>query len=87
MKQAYVSYCVSHDDALRILERNRFRNACLQNFVNHVLENLSQLVGGQPVLSVQSFLIKPVQRVLKYPLLLGDLLKVAKCKVFLNFAP
>jgi hypothetical protein len=60
----YSSFCASHSKAQKILHPgNEALNQELVDFLN-------SRSRGQQALSLESYLIKPIQRILKYPLLL-----------------
>ena len=60
----YSSFCASHSKAQKILHpSNESLNPELTDFLN-------SRSRGQQALSLESYLIKPIQRILKYPLLL-----------------
>ena len=60
----YSSFCASHSKAQKILHPgNEALNQELVDFLN-------ARSRGQQALSLESYLIKPIQRILKYPLLL-----------------
>eukprot|EP00117_Sycon_ciliatum_P026353 scpid23988/ scgid21653/ Dynamin-binding protein; Scaffold protein Tuba len=73
LSQVYAQYCRNHDDASDLMMK-------LDSTTEHQ-ERMSQLSEDVRTLhnakawDLQSFLIKPVQRVLKYPLLLRELSK------------
>ncbi|XP_053269164.1 dynamin-binding protein isoform X2 [Pleuronectes platessa] len=76
LEEVYKIYCQNHDDAISLLE-------CYEkdeNVHRHVLECLERLRamyrewGKTNYINLGSFLIKPVQRVMRYPLLLMELL-------------
>ncbi len=50
-------------------------NAEIQDYFGHIVESMRQQAT---VFDVGSILIKPVQRILKYPLLLNELIKVTE---------
>eukprot|EP00094_Tigriopus_californicus_P005635 TCALIF_05432-PA protein Name:"Similar to DNMBP Dynamin-binding protein (Homo sapiens)" AED:0.05 eAED:0.05 QI:0/0.53/0.43/1/0.8/0.87/16/1294/2068 len=71
MKKVYTDYCINNDKAEQALEK-----------YEQVVEIQSVLQKGVEVLQAQvscfnigSILIKPVQRILKYPLILNELIK------------
>ncbi|XP_008312009.1 dynamin-binding protein isoform X3 [Cynoglossus semilaevis] len=66
----YKIYCQNHDDAISLLESYEKD----ENIQRHVLECLDRLRGKTNYINLGSFLIKPVQRVMRYPLLLMELL-------------
>uniref|UniRef100_A0A8C4PZ30 DH domain-containing protein n=3 Tax=Eptatretus burgeri TaxID=7764 RepID=A0A8C4PZ30_EPTBU len=65
----YSAYCASQPKAQRLLEQAR-KDEQLQRFL------ASQNPLGQHSNTLESFLIKPIQRVLKYPLLLRELVSL-----------
>ncbi|KAG7282340.1 hypothetical protein CRUP_002728 [Coryphaenoides rupestris] len=76
LEEVYKVYCQNHDDAIALLgtyEKD-------ENIQSHVLECLEKLRaiyrewGKTNYINLGSFLIKPVQRVMRYPLLLAELL-------------
>ncbi|XP_066576752.1 rho guanine nucleotide exchange factor 38 [Amia ocellicauda] len=75
LEEVYKIYCYHHDDANSLLKtyekdeeiRQRFR-ACVAS-----LKQIYDSEGKPNLLDMGSLLIKPVQRVMKYPLLLGEL--------------
>lgn len=73
MKKVYGDYCANHDDVINLLEKYE-ENSETSAFIQGKLG-----VGSNPsFFSLSSVLIKPVQRVLKYPLLLNELVKVTE---------
>uniref|UniRef100_A0A8C1G8H6 Dynamin-binding protein n=1 Tax=Cyprinus carpio TaxID=7962 RepID=A0A8C1G8H6_CYPCA len=76
LEEVYKIYCQNHDDAISLLETYEKD----ENIQKHVLECLEKLRGiyrewGKTnYINLGSFLIKPVQRVMRYPLLLMELL-------------
>uniref|UniRef100_A0A672JJT1 Dynamin-binding protein n=1 Tax=Salarias fasciatus TaxID=181472 RepID=A0A672JJT1_SALFA len=70
LEDVYKIYCQNHDDAISLLE-NYEKD---ENVQRHVLECLERLRGKTNYINLGSFLIKPVQRVMRYPLLLMELL-------------
>lgn len=63
----YSSFCASHSKAQKILHpSNEALNPALTEFLN-------VRSRGQHAFSLESYLIKPIQRILKYPLLLQQL--------------
>lgn len=66
----YSSFCASHSKAQEILHpSNESLNPNLADFLN-------SRSRGQQAYSLESYLIKPIQRILKYPLLLQQLKSV-----------
>ncbi|XP_008303413.1 dynamin-binding protein-like isoform X2 [Stegastes partitus] len=76
LEEVYKIYCQNHDDAISLLESYEKDD----NIQQHVLECLERLRaiyrewGKTNYINLGSFLIKPVQRVMRYPLLLMELL-------------
>ncbi|XP_019938761.2 dynamin-binding protein isoform X2 [Paralichthys olivaceus] len=70
LEEVYKIYCQNHDDAISLLESYE-KDESVQR---HVLECLERLRGKTNYINLGSFLIKPVQRVMRYPLLLMELL-------------
>uniref|UniRef100_A0A8C4DH58 Dynamin-binding protein n=1 Tax=Dicentrarchus labrax TaxID=13489 RepID=A0A8C4DH58_DICLA len=70
LEEVYKIYCQNHDDAISLLESYE-KDETIQR---HVLECLERLRGKTNYINLGSFLIKPVQRVMRYPLLLMELL-------------
>ncbi|XP_074518987.1 dynamin-binding protein isoform X2 [Halichoeres trimaculatus] len=70
LEEVYKIYCQNHDDAISLLESYE-KDESIQR---HVLECLERLRGKTNYINLGSFLIKPVQRVMRYPLLLMELL-------------
>ncbi|XP_044033609.1 dynamin-binding protein isoform X3 [Siniperca chuatsi] len=76
LEEVYKIYCQNHDDAISLLESYEKE----ENIQRHVLECLERLRaiyrkwGKTNYINLGSFLIKPVQRVMRYPLLLMELL-------------
>ncbi|CAH1786582.1 unnamed protein product [Owenia fusiformis] len=71
MKSVYAPYCRNHDDVLALLEKYE-GNEAVQEYFRQGLDVIREKIV---VFDIGSLLIKPVQRVLKYPLLLNELLK------------
>ena len=73
MKKVYTDYCVNHDKAEQLLEK--YENTPeIQKMLQKSVETLQAQVV---CFNMGSILIKPVQRILKYPLILNELLKVS----------
>uniref|UniRef100_A0A8C7DZ02 Dynamin-binding protein n=1 Tax=Oncorhynchus kisutch TaxID=8019 RepID=A0A8C7DZ02_ONCKI len=71
LEEVYKIYCQNHDDAISLLEMYE-KDESIQR---HVLESLfNETLGKTNYINLGSFLIKPVQRVMRYPLLLMELL-------------
>ncbi|XP_072162827.1 uncharacterized protein [Diadema setosum] len=71
LHEAYAQYCRNHDDASALLEKYE-ENPEVQEYINQGLELVRQSTNCW---DLASFLIKPVQRILKYHLLLAELYK------------
>ncbi|XP_008434896.1 dynamin-binding protein isoform X4 [Poecilia reticulata] len=75
LEEVYKLYCQNHDDAISLLESYEKK----ESIQAHVLECLERLraiyrkQGKTNYINLGSFLIKPVQRVMRYPLLLSEL--------------
>ena len=71
MKSIYNQYCLNHDKAENLL--NKYENSPdTQKHLNYGLERIRNDIA---CFNLESILIKPVQRILKYPLILNELLK------------
>ena len=71
MKAVYNQYCLNHDKAENLL--NKYENSPdTQKHLNYGLERIRNDIA---CFNLESILIKPVQRILKYPLILNELLK------------
>eukprot|EP01103_Thecamoeba_quadrilineata_P008750 TRINITY_DN18481_c0_g1_i1.p1 TRINITY_DN18481_c0_g1~~TRINITY_DN18481_c0_g1_i1.p1 ORF type:complete len:534 (-),score=108.77 TRINITY_DN18481_c0_g1_i1:206-1807(-) len=68
--KSYMTYVSNSDMSLAIIERSKKKNPKFNQFVKDLSEN-KELRG----LDMISFLIKPMQRICKYPLFLRELLK------------
>ncbi|XP_030631903.1 dynamin-binding protein [Chanos chanos] len=76
LEEVYKIYCQNHDDAISLLETYE-KDATIQKHVLECLEKLRAIYrewGKTNYINLGSFLIKPVQRVMRYPLLLMELL-------------
>ncbi|KAK7790783.1 hypothetical protein R5R35_000425 [Gryllus longicercus] len=71
MKSIYGEYCMNHDHALGLLEKYESEQE-VQKVFNKGLETLRYQIA---CFDMSSILIKPVQRILKYPLILNELIK------------
>eukprot|EP00095_Tigriopus_kingsejongensis_P009498 maker-scaffold1595_size34508-snap-gene-0.8 protein:Tk09498 transcript:maker-scaffold1595_size34508-snap-gene-0.8-mRNA-1 annotation:"dynamin-binding protein" len=71
MKVVYTEYCVHNDKAEQVLERYE-QVAEVQSVLQKGVEALQAQVS---CFNIGSILIKPVQRILKYPLILNELIK------------
>nr|XP_039264334.1 dynamin-binding protein-like isoform X2 [Styela clava] len=72
MKDVYMPYCRNHDDSIAMVEKLE-NDAEFMQAVGYCLETVKNKVN---VFDLGSFLIKPVQRFLKYPLLISELIKL-----------
>ena len=72
MKKVYTDYCINHDKAEQLLEKYE-ATPDVQKMLQKSVETLQAQVV---CFNMGSILIKPVQRILKYPLILNELLKV-----------
>ncbi|GCB79335.1 hypothetical protein scyTo_0018738, partial [Scyliorhinus torazame] len=70
LEDMYNIYCQNHEEAIALLEIYE-KDKEIQGHVNACLEHLR---GKTNYINLGSFLIKPVQRVMRYPLLLMELL-------------
>ena len=71
MKSIYNQYCLNHDKAENLM--NKYENSPdTQKHLNYGLERIRNDIA---CFNLESILIKPVQRILKYPLILNELLK------------
>ncbi|XP_044285332.1 rho guanine nucleotide exchange factor 38 [Varanus komodoensis] len=76
LEDAYKIYCYHHDDAHMLLECYE-KDEELKQHIRDCLQSLKKIYeeGGKPnLLDMGSLMIKPIQRVMKYPLLLCELL-------------
>ncbi|XP_065641623.1 dynamin-binding protein isoform X2 [Hydra vulgaris] len=71
MKECYATYCHNYDDVQNLLEKFE-EEPDIQQKISKAFLLEGNNFGS---ISLSSMLIKPVQRVLKYPLLLNELLK------------
>ncbi|KAL4640473.1 rho guanine nucleotide exchange factor 38 [Arapaima gigas] len=69
LEEVYKIYCCQHDEANALLKAYEKDEGIKQHFTSCILA----LKGKPNLLDMGSLLIKPVQRVMKYPLLLGEL--------------
>uniref|UniRef100_A0A8C6ABS4 Dynamin-binding protein n=1 Tax=Marmota marmota marmota TaxID=9994 RepID=A0A8C6ABS4_MARMA len=70
LEGTYKVYCQNHDEAISLLEIYE-KDEKIQK---HLQNSLADLKGCTNYINLGSFLIKPVQRVMRYPLLLIELL-------------
>ncbi|XP_072241103.1 rho guanine nucleotide exchange factor 38 isoform X1 [Leuresthes tenuis] len=75
LEDVYKIYCYHHDDANMSLKSYESEEEIKQQFTACVLElkKIYDQEGKPNLLNMGSLLIKPVQRIMKYPLLLGEL--------------
>ncbi|XP_054005474.1 dynamin-binding protein-like isoform X1 [Hylaeus anthracinus] len=71
LKNVYVKYCGNHEAALALLKKYESNEEIMKVF-NKGIETLRYQVA---CFDMSSVLIKPVQRILKYPLILYELVK------------
>lgn len=83
IESVYLPYCSQHDMAIEVLSQIRKTHP---NQLQQFLDEQRQQSNSR--LDIQDFLIKPVQRICKYPLLLQELAKTMKeegGELYLNF--
>ncbi|XP_010191646.1 PREDICTED: dynamin-binding protein [Mesitornis unicolor] len=76
LESVYRAYCQNHDEAIALLETYE-KDEKIQKLLLDLLDSLRSLYtewGCTNYINLGSFLIKPVQRVMRYPLLLMELL-------------
>ncbi|XP_074964158.1 dynamin-binding protein isoform X1 [Phalacrocorax aristotelis] len=76
LESVYRVYCQNHDEAITLLETYE-KDEKMQKLLLDLLDSLRSLYsewGCTNYINLGSFLIKPVQRVMRYPLLLMELL-------------
>ncbi|XP_075888072.1 rho guanine nucleotide exchange factor 38 [Nelusetta ayraudi] len=75
LEDVYKIYCYHHDDANASLKSCEKEEEIKQHFTTCVLalKKIYDQEGKPNLLNMGSLLIKPVQRIMKYPLLLGEL--------------
>ncbi|XP_021254524.1 dynamin-binding protein isoform X4 [Numida meleagris] len=76
LESVYRVYCQNHDEAIALLETYE-KDEKIQKLLVDLLDSLRSLYsewGCTNYINLGSFLIKPVQRVMRYPLLLMELL-------------
>ncbi|XP_026524401.1 rho guanine nucleotide exchange factor 38 [Notechis scutatus] len=76
LEEAYKIYCYHHDDAhllLEFYEKDEELKQCIKDCL-HSLKKIYEEGGKPNLLDMGSLMIKPIQRVMKYPLLLCELL-------------
>ncbi|XP_061166815.1 dynamin-binding protein-like [Saccostrea echinata] len=74
MKTAFAPYCRNHDEVITLLEKYE-ESESIMGYINKMLDKLRQKTV---VFDLGALLIKPVQRILKYPLLLNELFKATE---------
>ena len=79
MKNTYAPYCRNHDDVITAMG-GFLENPVIVEYLNVKLERMREHMNTFDVAGV---LIRPVQRILKYPLLLNELLKVDTLVLYL----
>ena len=72
MKAAYTEYCVNHDKAEQLMEKYE----ATQDISRLLQRGIETIQAQVSCFNMGSILIKPVQRILKYPLILNELVKV-----------
>ncbi|XP_013863194.1 rho guanine nucleotide exchange factor 38 isoform X2 [Austrofundulus limnaeus] len=75
LEDVYKIYCYHHDDANSSLKSYEKEEQIKQHFIACVLalKKIYDQEGKPNLLDMGSLIIKPVQRIMKYPLLLGEL--------------
>ncbi|NXT21358.1 DNMBP protein, partial [Syrrhaptes paradoxus] len=74
LESVYRVYCQNHDEAIALLETYE-KDEKMQKLLLDLLDSLRlEPLGCTNYINLGSFLIKPVQRVMRYPLLLMELL-------------
>jgi len=71
MKSVYTQYCLNHDKAEQLMEKYE----SLPEVQRVLIQGIETLRNEISCFNMGSILIKPVQRILKYPLILNELLK------------
>ncbi|KAI8377071.1 Dbl homology domain-containing protein [Choanephora cucurbitarum] len=72
MKQVYTEFCIKHQDSLQRLQTMIHTQPLMHRFIKQCNKQLS---GRTTCWDLESLLIKPVQRILKYPLLMKELIQ------------
>ncbi|XP_003899099.2 rho guanine nucleotide exchange factor 38 [Papio anubis] len=75
LEDIYKIYCYQHDEARSILESYE-KEEELKEHLSHCIQSLKKIYmqeGKSNLLDMGSLMIKPIQRVMKYPLLLCEL--------------
>ncbi|XP_062386654.1 rho guanine nucleotide exchange factor 38 [Sardina pilchardus] len=75
LEEVYKIYCYHHDDANTLLKSYEKEKEIQQHFRTCIssLKKIYEQEGKSNLLDMGSLLIKPVQRIMKYPLLLAEL--------------
>ncbi len=68
-KQVYSVFCANQDQSLKLLTELQARNARFASWLQH---NQTKFLSRG--LDLQAFLVKPIQRVCKYPLFLREMM-------------
>ncbi|XP_046555696.1 LOW QUALITY PROTEIN: dynamin-binding protein-like [Haliotis rubra] len=71
MKNTYAPYCRNHDAVITLMEKYT-DNVEVKEYFTRIITKLREQTN---VFDLESLLIKPIQRILKYPLLLNELFK------------
>ncbi|XP_071100448.1 dynamin-binding protein-like isoform X2 [Haliotis cracherodii] len=71
MKNTYAPYCRNHDTVITLMEKYT-DNVEVKEYFGRMITKLREQTN---VFDLESLLIKPIQRILKYPLLLNELFK------------
>ena len=71
MKTAYTDYCVNHDKAEQLMEKYE----AIPDISRLLQRGVETIQAQVSCFNMGSILIKPVQRILKYPLILNELVK------------
>ncbi|ESO86909.1 hypothetical protein LOTGIDRAFT_71852, partial [Lottia gigantea] len=74
MKNTYAPYCRNHDEVITVMEKYK-GNPEIREYFQKLINNMREYCN---VFDLDALLIKPVQRILKYPLFLGELLRVTE---------
>ena len=74
MKAVYNTYCLNHDKAESLLSKYEATPATQKS----LSQGLERIRNDVACFNLESILIKPVQRILKYPLILNELVKVTE---------
>ena len=71
LKDAYVKYCVNYDSANVLYNEEYVKDDAKKEYLARCHVELNKITKGW---DLNSFLIKPVQRIMKYPMLLMEIL-------------